>query len=84
MSNVRRRGLKRQIVELMDSVNEPMHYRDITVALKEKGHIFYGQTPHLTVNSILSRGPEFERIASGTYRRSDVRIPRSKRPRGAQ
>ncbi len=71
-SSARRRGLKRGILDLMDLTHHPMHYRDVTTALKKRGYIIQGRTPDLTINSILSRGQEFERTARGTYKRKSV------------
>jgi hypothetical protein len=71
-SSGRKRGLKKGIIDLLDSIQRPMHYRDITAALKKRGYTIQGQTPDLTVNSILSRGREFERTGKGTYQRNSV------------
>lgn len=75
MSNIQHTGLKKAIIELFITDGTAMHYREITSRLKAQGLVPRGQTPHLTVNSILSRGHEFERVATGTYK---LRITYSK------
>ena len=60
--------LVKQIIEVLQERREPMHVKDIVVALAAKGHPMTARNQEATVAIALSRRPEqFRRTAPNTF-----------------
>jgi hypothetical protein len=57
-----------QVLEVLNERKEPMHVKDIVVALAEKNHAMGGKKPEATLAVALSRRPDkFRKTAPNTF-----------------
>ena len=52
--------------EILEKIGHPMHYKDISIPLLEKG-VLSGKTPHQTVCTRLAESAKFVRVSEGVY-----------------
>lgn len=64
----KKRRIKQAIIEVLSKHKNGLHYRVITDSLLATKVQINSKTPWLSVNSLLTRGEEFERISPGVYR----------------
>ena len=71
------------VVDTLTQAGEPMHYRDIAIALAKLGQGLGGQDPAETLLAALSRDGDFQRVGRGVYWLKSQPVPRQWRSRTA-
>jgi multidrug resistance efflux pump len=71
------------VVETLTQAGEPMHYRDIAIALAKLGQGLGGQDPAETLLAALSRDADFQRVGRGVYWLKSQPVPRQWQSRTA-
>jgi len=66
---------------ILQELHQPMHYKDIATALRDRGVHISGIDPAATLLSRISRDDRFKRVKRGTYGLKGWRTPKNrKRP----
>jgi|HubBroStandDraft_6_1064221.scaffolds.fasta_scaffold233482_1 hypothetical protein len=71
------------VVDTLTQAGEPMHYRDIAIALTKLGQGLGGQDPGETLLAALSRDGDFRRVGRGIYWLRGQPVPSQWRSRAA-